>query len=152
VSNGPDDLTGSAARQHEQTGGNVQAGGMKVPFGGDAARRAESEGEAANRQYRGSMQLSLPKVVGARVAEPEKPAADLSQRKASDYLPPQLKAQLIAEGKLGEDGSVLTARPATAQSGATETRRRVEAAEPAPDANGGGVFGTLTRFLKRLFQ
>jgi hypothetical protein len=122
-------MAGSAARAHEKTGGNVQAGKMPLPAWGDAARKAETEGDLINEahgirtaprgEYRNSMRLNLPRVVGARMAEPAAAPPDLSQRKASDYLPPALKAQLIAQGKLPpEEGAAPPAAPA----GAVETR------------------------------
>jgi hypothetical protein len=110
VSDGREHWAGSAAKSHEKTGGNVPAGKTPLPAGGDAARKAEAEGDLINEahgirtvprsEYRRSMQLNLPRAVGARMVEPAPPPPDLSQRKASDYLPPSLKAQLIAQGKL----------------------------------------------------
>lgn len=129
---------GSAAKAHEQTGGNVRAGKMPLPAGGDAARKAETEGDLINEahgirtmprgEYRNSMQLHLPRVVGARMAEPVPPPPDLSSRKASDYLPPALKAQLIAQGKLAPEQD-----PAStlAAGGAVETVITGSAAAPA---------------------
>ena len=138
MSDGREHLAGSAAKSHEKTGGNVQAGRMPLPAGGDAARKAETEGDLINEahgirtaprgEYRSSMQLNLPRVVGARLAGPAAPAPDLSQRKASDYLPPALKARLIAEGKLAPEGE--PAMPAAAGS-AVET---VAAGGPRPAA------------------
>lgn len=113
MSDGREHWAGSAAKAHEKTGGNVQAGKMPLPAGGDAARKAETEGDLINEahgvrtvprgEYRRSMQLNLPRAVGARMVEPAAPPPDLSERKASDYLPPALKAQLIAQGKLAPE-------------------------------------------------
>lgn len=129
MNDGRHNLAGSAARQHEKTGGNVPAGQVPLPAGGDAARKAETEGDRINEahgirtvprgEYRSSMQLNLPRAVGARLVQPAAPPSDLSRRKASDYLPPALKAQLIAEGRLTPDGDPV---PATAAGAATETR------------------------------
>lgn len=158
MSHGPNDLTGSAARSHEETGGNVTAGRLNLPAGGDAARKAEEEGDRINEahgvrtaprgEYRSAMSLNLPRVVGARLSEEPKPAADLSQRKASDYLPPHLKAQLIAEGRLDADGNPA---PAGAKGGAnrgieTEKARVEETPAPAP-----GALKRLAGFLAKLF-
>lgn len=129
MSDGREHMAGSAARQHEKTGGNVPAGRMPLPAGGDAARKAEAEGDLINEahgvravprsEYRGSMQLNLPRAVGARLVQPAAPSADLSDRKASDYLPPALKAKLIAEGRLTPDGDPV---PAAAAGAAMEAR------------------------------
>jgi len=163
VSNAGDDMAGSAARQNEQTGGNVPAKDINLPFGGDAARRAESDGERTNEelgirtaprgQYRSSMQLNLPMAVGARMVAPDKPAADLSQRRASDYLPPHLKAQLIAQGRLSEDGSAIQQPQAAAAGGVTETRHSEQAhSAPPSETPERGVLASLTRFFTRLFR
>lgn len=122
MSDGRQHWAGSAARAHEKTGGNVQAGKMPLPAGGDAARKAETEGDLINEahgirtaprgEYRNSMQLNLPRVVGARMAEPAAAPPDLSERKASDYLPPALKAQLIAQGRLAPEEAPAPAREA----------------------------------------
>jgi len=163
VSDGRDDMTGSAARQHEQSGGNVPAKDLNLPFGGDAARRAENEGDRINEehgirtapraQYRSSMQLNLPRAVGARMVEPEKPAPDMSQRKASDYLPPHLKAQLIAQGRLSEDGAVISHPPAAAAGSATEMRDSEQSQPASPPADPGrGVLDRLTGFFRKLFH
>jgi hypothetical protein len=138
VSDGLKPGAGSAAKAHEQTGGNVQAGKMPLPAGGDAARRAENEGDLINEahgirtaprgEYRKSMQLNLPRVVGARMVDAAAPPPDLSGRKASDYLPPALKAQLIAQGKLAPEGSPASSLDA---GGAVETPSASSAAAPA---------------------
>ncbi len=151
------DLTGSAARHHEATGGNVEPRELRLPVGGDAARTAETEKESVNEAhgirtasrevFRGARSIELPKVVGARLVEPEKPKADLSTRTAADYLPPHLKAQLIAEGRLKADGSlnerppVAVALPATSAVEATQP----EAKEPT------GILGSVKRFFRKLF-
>ncbi|MBI5083452.1 MAG: hypothetical protein HZB13_02495 [Acidobacteria bacterium] len=160
MSNGRDDFAGSSARHHEQTGGNVQPKERYLPFGGDAARQAEDEGEQRNEEhgirtasrgnYRPAMQLNLPKVVGARLAEPEKPAADLSQRKASDFLPPHLKAQLIAEGKLSGESETIPAQPAPGGATATEYCERESGKPPEPAQ--GGVLASITRLFSKLFH
>jgi hypothetical protein len=151
VSNSNQDFSGSAARQNEGSGGNVPAGKINLPVGGDAARKAEAEGDAINEahgagtvprgQYRGAGPVRLPPVRGARlVAEDAKP--DLSNRKASDYLPPQLKAQLIAEGKLSAEGEFV--EPPT------------RPPEPPPAVTGeeppAGIFASLSRFFRELFS
>jgi hypothetical protein len=149
-------MAGSAARQHEKTGGNVPAGSTPLPAGGDAARKAEAEGDLINEahgirtaprgQYRSSMQLNLPRAVGARLAGPEAPPADLSQRKASDYLPPALKAQLIAQGRLTPEGDLATA-PA---GGAEETRAPGSGAAPGAPAPPAAAPPLVQRLLSRL--
>lgn len=159
MSDGREHLAGSAAKSHEKSGGNVQAGKMPLPAGGDAARKAETEGDLINEahgirtaprgQYRSSMQLNLPRAVGARLVEPAAAPPDLSQRKASDYLPPALKARLIAEGKLAPEGE--PAMPA-APGGAVETPAAGgprPAAEPA--ARRPGEPSPARRFLGKLF-
>lgn len=142
MSDGREHMAGSAARQHEKTGGNVPAGKMPLPAGGDAARKAEAEGDLINEahgirtaprsEYRSSMQLNLPRAVGARLAQPAAPPADLSQRKASDYLPPALKAQLIAEGRLTPDGDPVPAPAAGAAIEARPPGGGAAAGAPAP--------------------
>lgn len=159
MSNGGEHWAGSAARAHERTGGNVQAGKMPLPAGGDAARKAETEGDLINEahgirtaprgEYRRSMQLNLPRVVGARMAEPASAPPDLSERKASDYLPPALKAQLIAQGRLAPEEA---SAPAGEAGGAVET----STAGSAPWAGEAPVpqpaqLPLLKRFLGKLF-
>lgn len=159
MSNGRDNLAGSSARHHEQTGGNVQAGKMPLPAGGDAARKAETEGDLINEahgirtaprgEYRSAMQLNLPRVVGARLVEPEKPPADLSERKASDYLPPDLKARLTAEGKLAPDTAPVASAPAPGRAAETDlpVQRPVESAGKPTR----GPLVTVGRFFRKLF-
>ena len=144
------DLTGSAAREHETAGGNVEAGKLRLPAGGDAARKAETEGEAVNQaygvgavpseQYRGKAAIRLPLVRGARLVDAEI-EPDFSTRKASDYLPPQLKAQLIAEGKLSGDGSL---PPLAKAAPPPET-------VPPLRATGEGALASVTRFFRKIF-
>ncbi|MGC8761182.1 MAG: hypothetical protein ACP5UT_01455 [Bryobacteraceae bacterium] len=136
MSDGREHMAGSAARSHEKSGGNVPASKMPLPAGGDAARKAETEGDLINEahgirtaprgEYRSSMQLHLPRVVGARLAGPAAPPADLSERKASDYLPPDLKARLIAEGRLTPEGD-----PAPAAAAGSAVRTQTTGAAPA---------------------
>lgn len=158
MSDGREHWAGSAARAHEKTGGNVQAGKMPLPAGGDAARKAETEGDLINEahgirtaprgEYRRSMQLNLPRVVGARMAEPAAAPPDLSERKASDYLPPALKAQLTAQGRLAPEGG---AAGSGAAGGAMETRLSggetpqapAPAAPAAPPSLAKRIFGKL---------
>lgn len=158
MSDGREHWAGSAARAHEKTGGNVQAGKMPLPAGGDAARKAETEGDLINEahgirtaprgEYRRSMQLNLPRVVGARIAEPATAPPDLSERKASDYLPPALKAQLTAQGKPAPEGG---AAGSAAAGGAMETRpsgggsaqAEAPAAPAAPPSLAKRIFGKL---------
>jgi hypothetical protein len=82
----------------------------------------------------------LPQVRGARLVE-EDVKPDLSNRKASDYLPPQLKAQLIAEGKLSEDGALLKAPARKSEPPSIAT------GEPPP----AGLFASVSRFFRKLF-
>ncbi len=150
------DLTGSAARHHE-AGGNAEPRELRLPVGGDAARTAETEKESVNEAhgirtasrdvFHGARSIELSRVVGARLVEEEKPKADLSTRTAADYLPPHLKAQLIAEGKLKADGSLVEHPPQAEtlrQASANETKA-VEAEEP------NGMLGSLKRFFRKLF-
>lgn len=140
MSDGREHWAGSAAKAHEKTGGNVQAGKMPLPAGGDAARRAETEGDLINEahgirtvprgEYRRSMQLNLPRAVGARMVPEAAPPPDLSERKASDYLPPALKAQLIAQGKLP---------PGEAASSATGAGRAAETVSAGAAGQGGSL-------------
>ncbi len=158
MSDGREHWAGSAARTHEKTGGNVQAGKMPLPAGGDAARKAETEGDLINEahgvrtvprgEYRRSMQLNLPRAVGARMAEPAAPPPDLSARKASDYLPPALKAQLIAQEKLAPEEAPA---PSLAPSRAVETAS-AGGAVPQPGTPPGTAAPPLAkRILGKLF-
>ncbi len=144
MSNANQDFTGSAARHHEAAGGNVQAERIDLPRGGDAARQSETEGDAINEahgvravprhEYRGGGALRLPQAVGARLVE-AKPLPDLSSRTAADYLPPQLKANLIAEGRLAPDGAVI------------EPAERTAPAEPPQR----GIAAWAARWFRKLF-
>ena len=155
MSDGREHWAGSAAKAHEQTGGNVQAGKMPLPAGGDAARKAETEGDLINEahgirtaprgEYRRSMQLNLPRAVGARMVEPAAPPPDLSERKASDYLPPALKAQLIAQGKLPPEEEASSLPGA---GGAVET---VSAGGAAPQAGTPPAPAAPPSLAKRIF-
>jgi hypothetical protein len=160
VSDSYQDLTGSAARQHESTGGNVLAGNINLPARGDAARQAEPGGEAVNaahgvgaiprERYRGAVSIRLSPLGGAGQAASEA-RPDLSTRKASDYLPPRLKAQLITEGKLSPDGTLAVLPQSTGA--ASPGQRTVPAAgttgeAPPPD----GGFASLSRFFRKLFS
>lgn len=151
-------MAGSAARAHEKTGGNVPAGKMPLPAGGDAARKAETEGDLINEahgirtvprgQYRSSMQLNLPRAVGARMVEPAAPPPDLSQRKASDYLPPALKAQLIAQGKLPPEAappapSGASGAVETSSAGGAAPQAGIPPAPAAPPSLARRIFGKL---------
>lgn len=158
MSDGREHWAGSAARAHEKTGGNVQAGKMPLPAGGDAARKAETEGDLINEahgirtaprgEYRRSMQLNLPRVVGARMAEPAAAPPDLSERKASDYLPPALKAQLTAQGKPAPEGGAAGSGAAcgameTRPSGGGSPQAPAPAAPAAPPSLAKRIFGKL---------
>jgi hypothetical protein len=154
------DLTGSAARHHEVTGGNVAPREQRLPVGGDAARMAETEESIeeahgirsaprdASRGARSmdSPKIVLPRVVGARQTELEKPKADLSKRTAADYLPPQLKAQLIAQGKLTPDGTLVERPAGMLPQQMTDATEMKSAADPPT-----GIIGSLTRFFRKLF-
>ncbi len=159
MSNEKANITGSAAREHEATGGNVKAGQSNLPAAGSAAQAAETEAKEAHRsdsapRYRGTSGMRLPQVRGARMVEAEKPKPDLSQRTAADYLPAHLKAQLIAEGKLTAEGVLVTQvaasapapepTPAAATAGGAALGER--AAEPASWA------GSLFRRIRNLFS
>ena len=162
MSDGREHWAGSAARAHEKTGGNVQAGKMPLPAGGDAARKAETEGDLINEahgirtaprgEYRRSMQLNLPRAVGARMAAPAPPPPGPSERKASDYLPPALKAQLIAQGRLAPDGTPAAApgagRAGEDSSAGGESR---PAQAPAGPAAAAAPPPLVKRFLGKLF-
>lgn len=158
MSDGREHWAGSAAKAHEKTGGNVQAGKMPLPAGGDAARKAETEGDLINEahgvrtvprgEYRRSMELNLPRAVGARMVQPAAPPPDLSHRKASDYLPPALKAQLIAQGKLAPEeapASPLAAGSAveTASAGGAAPQAGTSPAPAAPPSLAKRIFGKL---------
>ena len=142
-------ITGSAAREHEATGGNVKAGQSHLPQAGSAAQAAETDKapqEATSMRATSGMRLSL--VRGARMVEAEAPTPDFSQRTAADYLPAHLKAQLIAAGKLTATGELVTtpAPPAPAPTPAAEIANGAEAAEP------GHWLGSLARRLRNLFS
>ncbi len=154
MSNEGANITGSAARGNESTGGNVKAGQINLPQAGSAAKAAETEAREAHGdsgpRYRGTSGMRLPQVRGARMVEAEKPKPDLSERKASDYLPAHLKAQLIAEGKLSATGELVTETvptpPTPEPTPAVSTANGVEAAEPA------NWLGSLARRLRNLFS
>ena len=146
-------ITGSAAREHEATGGNAKAGQSNLPGAGSAALAAETEAREADRlEYRSANSMSLPLVRGAKMVAATEPGPDLSQRTAADYLPARLKAQLIAEGKLTAAGELVTKvtpaspEPTPSASMATTSNNGVEAAEPARWA------GSLVRRLRNLFS
>lgn len=146
-------ITGSAAREHEATGGNAKAGQSNLPEAGSAALAAETEArEAAGREYRRTDSMRLPLMRGARMVEAEEPKPDLSQRTAADYLPAHLKAQLIAEGKLTAAGELVTTptapgpEPTPVAAIANESRNGAEAAEPA------SWLGALAGRLRNLFS
>jgi hypothetical protein len=94
--------------------------------------------------------MRLPQVRGARMVEAEKPKPDFGERKASDYLPAHLKAQLIAEGKLTATGELVTQAvptpPAPEPTPAASPANGVEAAAPA------NWLGSLARRLRNLFS
>ena len=153
MSNERANITGSAARENESTGGNVKAGQINLPQAGSAAQAAETEAREAagdsGPRYRGTSGMRLPQVRGARMVEAEKPKPDLGERKASDYLPAHLKAQLIAEGKLSATGELVTQAPtppAPEPTPAASTANGAEAAEPA------SWLGSLARRLRNLFS
>jgi hypothetical protein len=155
--------SGSAARQHERTGGNVRAGQTNVPAGGDAARKAEGEGDAVNEAHgirvapRGAnrgLAVNLRSAAGARLvdAEPEK---NWSARKASDYLPPQLKAELVAAGRMLEDGRMVSATPVggaparPSEEDPTLPAATVAASNQVPESR--GAWQTITGFFRKMF-
>ena len=144
-------ITGSAAREHEATGGNAKAGQSNLPGAGSAALAAETEAREAQRvEHRSASSMSLALVRGARMVAAAAPEPDFSQRIAADYLPPHLKAQLIAEGKLTAVGVLVTtvtpAVSAPEPSPVAVTANGAEAAEPATWA------GSLARRLRNLFS
>lgn len=137
-------ITGSAAREHEATAGNVKAGQSNLPAAGSAALAAETaaqeaHGVEARPRYRGTDSMSLPLVRGARMVAAAEPEPDFSQRTAADYLPAHLKAQLIAEGKLTVAGELVTTvtpaapapEPTPAVTIAATSNPGAETAEPA---------------------
>ena len=141
-------ITGSAAREHEATGGNAKAGQSNLPGAGSAALAVETEARGV--EYRSANSMSLPLVRGARMVAAAAPEPDFSQRTAADYLPAHLKAQLIAEGKLTVAGELVTkftpAVSAPEPSPVAVTANGAEAAEPATWA------GSLVRRLRNLFS
>lgn len=148
-------ITGSAAREHEATGGNVKAGQSILPQAGSAAFAAETEAkEASHRvEYRRSESMRLPQVRGARTVAAEPPKPDLSQRTAADYLPAHLKAKLIAEGKLSATGQLVTPVPAAAAPEplpSEETGAKSDSGAEAPvPAN---WLGSIATRLRNLFR
>ncbi len=150
-------ITGSAAREHEATGGNVKAPQSNLPEAGSAAKAAESEAKAAqsmdsSSRYRGTSGMRLPQVRGARMVEAEAPKPDLSQRTAADYLPAHLKAQLMAEGKLTATGELVQVTPVTPTLPEPEPTPPAAAADGAEAAEPGGLLGTLAGRLRNLFS
>lgn len=145
-------ITGSAAREHEATGGNAKAGQSNLPEAGSAALAAETEARGV--EYRSANSMSLPLVRGARMVAAAAPEPDFSQRTAADYLPAHLKAQLIAEGKLTAAGELVTtvaptgvaAEPTPAAPIAATSNHGAETAEPANWA------ATLVGRLRNLFS
>lgn len=145
-------ITGSAAREHEATGGNAKAGQSNLPEAGSAALAAETEARGV--EYRSANSMSLPLVRGARMVAAAAPEPDFSQRTAADYLPAHLKAQLIAEGKLTAAGELVTtvaptgvaAEPTPAAPIAATGNHGAETAEPANWA------ATLVGRLRNLFS
>jgi len=136
--------------------------GGKRPGAGDAARQAGREGDAVNEangirtvprgEYQG-LAVNLRSTRGARLVQTE-PETDWSARKASDYLPPQLKAELIAAGKLTEDGHAV---PVDATTSASAPRPVSEENLPAATvtagpAEGRGAWNAITGFFRRLFS
>lgn len=141
-------ITGSAAREHEATGGNAKAGQSNLPGAGSAALAAETEARGV--EYRSANSMSLSLVRGARMVAAAAPEPDFSQRTAADYLPAHLKAQLIAEGKLTAAGVLVTTvtltGPAAEPTPVAAIANGAEAAEPATWA------GSLVRRLRNLFS
>lgn len=129
---------------------------IPIPAAGDAARKAREEGDAIDEahgvrivprdEFRAAGSLRL-RAVGGRGPRPaEEPKPDLTTRTAADYLPSKLKAQLIAEGRLTADGTLIAnppPRPPVVESGATGSTA------PAPPPT--GVFARLGRFFRKLF-
>ena len=158
MSDSSSNLGGSAARHHEETGGNVPTGRTPLPSGGDAARHAESQGDSINEahgvrtaargEYQSSRSIQLSSARGARLVEPEPALPDFSKRTAADYLPPRLKAQLIAEGKLPPEPGMEPVAAAPVTRSAPETDR-TPVVEPVPESK--GLFGTLGRLFRKLF-
>ncbi len=158
MSDGNRDFAGSAARYHEETGGNVRPGELKLPVGGDAAKRAEQDGDAINEahgirtaprgEFRGARSLAMSSSSGARMAEPAAAQPDLSGRKASDYLPLHLKAQLIAEGRLQPDGTLAE------RTSSQDVRSAVSTAagsQPEAGSEPEGALGAVRRWFRKLF-
>jgi len=127
---------------------------LPIPQAGDAARKARNEGDNINRAYgvpiapRGEFAarrtIWLRGVGGIRWEVPIEPAPDLSARVASDYLPPRLKRQLISEGRLKADGTLIALPPAAARSGGSASPGKQAAAAR-------GVLARLGRLLRKLF-
>ncbi|MBY0508024.1 MAG: hypothetical protein K2X03_29195 [Bryobacteraceae bacterium] len=149
MSNERANITGSAAREHETSGGNVKAGQSNLPAAGSAAQAAETEkAREEPTGMRATSGMRLPQVRGARMVEAPPPPPDLSQRTAADYLPAHLKAQLIAEGKLTASGQLVTkppTPPAPEPAPSEETATGVEAAVAST------WLGSLVTRLRQLF-
>jgi len=111
----PGHFAGLAAEDHEHRRGNVQAKAMDVPDGGSAAQIHEKSVKAAPERrvpFSGVVQVktsSAPRVTGLHASVPRSGRdIELEQRKASDYLPADVKALLIARGCLTSDGYPLS--------------------------------------------
>lgn len=117
MTNRHSDIVGSAARHHERLGGNIRPKTLRLPFGGDAARSAEQDGSAVNRnhgvhavrpkEYHSTLSIPVTPRSGSSRASQGLVAPDLTTRVASDYLPEELKSQLIAQGKISAEGVLL---------------------------------------------
>lgn len=154
------DLSGSAARHHEETGGNVPTGKTPVSLGGDAAKQAADYGDSTNEahgipavprgEFRATRQVKMSSALGARLVEPEAAKPDLSKRTAADYLPPHLKAQLIAEGKLPAEPGMTPAPAAVIPEAKSATEAVPQPAEES-QVQPKGVLGSLARMFRKLF-
>ena len=132
---------------------------IPIPAAGDAARKAGTEGDAINEahgirvvprgQYLAAGSVKLRGVGGIRGEFSEEPKPDLSTRTAADYLPPQFKARLIAEGRLAADGT-RQAIPKT-EAGAPERGAAGMQATGKQAVPTGGVLAGLSRFFRKLF-
>jgi hypothetical protein len=74
----------------------------------------------------------------------EKPQPEIFFRTAADYLPPRLKAKLIAEGRLTADGTLNPAPPAQTSAGNTKPSGEQAAAFR-------GMLARFGRFFRKLF-
>lgn len=148
------DMVGSSARQHEQSGGNVQPGERRLPQAGEAARASEQEERSERQAVRAAgAAIRLPAVRGANLAG-ERQVVDPQPRKASDYLPAELKARLIAEGKLTPEGDPVVAPKRSVLESEGQPGPAVEISDKKrPDgASSRAFYARIGEFIQKLFR